>query len=67
MYMGVLVMLLGIPLALDSWWGIAFIIFGVILGLILRIFDEEKTLIEELPGYKEYMQKVRYRLIPYIW
>jgi protein-S-isoprenylcysteine O-methyltransferase Ste14 len=36
-------------------------------GLILRILDEEKTLIEELPGYKEYMQKVRYRLIPYIW
>ena len=67
MYMGVLVMLIGIPLALDSWWGIAFIVFAGIPGLILRIFDEEKTLKEELPGYKEYMQKVRYRLIPYIW
>ena len=67
MYMGVLVMLIGIPLALGSWWGIAFIVFAVIPGLILRIFDEEKTLKEELPGYKEYMQKVRYRLVPYIW
>lgn len=67
MYTGVIVMLIGIPFALDSWWGIAFIVFGGIPGLILRIFDEEKTLKEELPGYKDYMKKVRYRLIPYIW
>lgn len=35
--------------------------------LILRILDEEKSLKEELPGYAEYMQKVRYRLVPYLW
>lgn len=67
MYMGVLVMLIGVPFALGSWLGIGFIVFLVIPGLILRILDEEKTLKEELSGYKEYMQKVRYRLIPHIW
>lgn len=35
--------------------------------LILRILDEEKGLKEELPGYAEYMQKVGYRLVPYLW
>lgn len=67
MYMGVLIMLIGIPLALGSWWGLAFIVFPTIPALILRILDEEKTLKEELPGYKEYMQKVKYRLVPFIW
>lgn len=67
MYLGVLIMLIGVPLALDSWLGIAFVVFGGVPGLVIRILDEEKTLIEELPGYKEYLQKVKYRLIPYIW
>lgn len=67
MYMGVLIMLIGVPLSLDSWWGLSFIVFAIIPGLILRILDEENTLKEELPGYKEYMQKVKYRLLPYIW
>lgn len=67
MYLGVLVMLIGVPLALGSWFGIAIIIIAGIPGLVIRILDEEKTLIKELPGYEEYMQKVRFRLIPYIW
>jgi protein-S-isoprenylcysteine O-methyltransferase Ste14 len=66
MYVGALIMMGGIPLALDSWWGLVILIPGVI-GLILRILDEEKMLKQELEGYSEYMQKVHYRLVPYVW
>jgi len=66
MYAGVLIMIAGIPLALDAWWSIAIIVIAA-PGLILRILDEEKLLKKDLPGYVEYIQKVRYRLIPYIW
>ena len=66
MYVGVLVMMAGIPLALGSWGGLA--ILGVVVpGLVWRILDEERLLKKELPGYSEYMQKVRYRLVPYVW
>jgi len=66
MYSGMIVMFLFTPLALGSWW--AFIAFAFIpLVLVFRIFDEERVLIKELPGYKEYCQKIRYRLIPSIW
>jgi protein-S-isoprenylcysteine O-methyltransferase Ste14 len=66
MYSSVLVMLLGMPIALGSWWGVlALLVMGP--ALILRIFDEEKFLVQELPGYAEYKQKVRYRLIPHLW
>lgn len=66
MYVGVLIMMIGIPLALDSWWGLVILIPGTI-GLVFRILDEEKMLKQELDGYSEYTQKVRYRLMPYIW
>jgi protein-S-isoprenylcysteine O-methyltransferase Ste14 len=66
MYVGALITMIGIPLALDSWWGLAILIPGVI-GLVLRILDEEKMLKQELGGYSEYTQKVRYRLVPYVW
>jgi protein-S-isoprenylcysteine O-methyltransferase Ste14 len=66
MYAGVLVMLVGVPLALGSFWGLL-ILAVAIPGLIVRILDEEKLLKKELPGYIEYIQKVKYRLIPYIW
>lgn len=66
MYVGALIMMVGIPLALDSWWGLVILIPGVI-GLVLRILDEEKMLNQELDGYSEYMQKVHYRLVPYVW
>jgi protein-S-isoprenylcysteine O-methyltransferase Ste14 len=66
MYVGVLVMVSGVPLALGSWGGLA--ILGLVLpGLAWRILDEEKLLMKELPGYREYTQKVRYRLLPYVW
>lgn len=66
MYVGVLIMLVGIPLALGSWWGLVILIPGVI-GLVFRILDEEKMLKHELDGYSEYAQKVHYRLVPYVW
>ncbi len=66
MYVGALIMMIGIPLALGSWWGLVILIPGVIV-LVLRILDEEKVLKQELDGYSEYTQKVRYRLVPYVW
>jgi protein-S-isoprenylcysteine O-methyltransferase Ste14 len=66
MYIGALVMLLGVPLALGSWWGLLTIIPMAVV-IILRLLDEEKYLIKILPGYDEYRHKVKYRLAPFIW
>jgi protein-S-isoprenylcysteine O-methyltransferase Ste14 len=66
MYTGNVIMLIGIPLALGSYWGLVFVLPGLIV-LASRIRDEEKLLQEELTGYREYSQKVRYRLAPGMW
>jgi protein-S-isoprenylcysteine O-methyltransferase Ste14 len=66
MYSSVLVMVIGIPLALDSWLGLL-VVALMIPALIWRILDEENLLKKDLPGYNEYMQKVRYRLVPHLW
>lgn len=66
MYMGVLVMMVGVPLALGSAWGLA-VLAAILPGLAWRILDEEKVLKKDLQGYAEYMQKVRFRLVPYVW
>ena len=66
MYAGALVMLLGIPLALGSWWGLCALLF-IVPVLIWRLLDEERLLRKELPGYVEYTQEVRYRLVPCLW
>ena len=57
---------IGIPLALGSWWGLILLIplTGV---LVWRLVDEEKFLHKNLPGYTEYAQNVRCRLVPHIW
>ena len=66
MYSGILMMYGFTPFALGSYW--AFIGSGIIcIIIIIRIFSEEKFLSENLEGYKEYLQKTRYRLIPGIW
>jgi protein-S-isoprenylcysteine O-methyltransferase Ste14 len=66
MYAGGLVLLLGIPIALGSWWGVlAFV--TIMPALIWRLIDEERFLARNLPGYTEYQEKVRYRLIPRVW
>jgi protein-S-isoprenylcysteine O-methyltransferase Ste14 len=66
MYVGNVIMVVGIPLALGSYWGLLFIIPGVVV-LVFRILDEEKLLTRELAGYREYTHQVRYRLVPYVW
>jgi protein-S-isoprenylcysteine O-methyltransferase Ste14 len=66
MYCGAIVMFMGIPLSLDSYWGILSS-FSLILIIIFRLLDEEKFLLAHLPGYEAYSSKVKYRLIPYIW
>jgi protein-S-isoprenylcysteine O-methyltransferase Ste14 len=66
MYAGTVVMLLGIPIALGSWWGMPAIV-AMIPALIWRVLDEEKFLARNLPGYLEYQKAVRYRLIPLVW
>lgn len=63
MYLGALFLFVGTPLALGSWWALLLIpLFMPIL--YFRIANEEKVLARELPGYTQYMRKVRYRLIP---
>jgi protein-S-isoprenylcysteine O-methyltransferase Ste14 len=49
-----------------SYWGFFLLIPGMLV-LVLRIRDEEKLLTHELSGYREYEQKVQYRLLPYVW
>ncbi|HKV20352.1 MAG TPA: isoprenylcysteine carboxylmethyltransferase family protein [Mycobacterium sp.] len=66
MYFGNVVLMIGVPLALGSYWGLLFLIAGLAV-LALRISDEETLLMQQLAGYREYMQKVHYRLVPYVW
>jgi protein-S-isoprenylcysteine O-methyltransferase Ste14 len=66
MYVGGLIMMAGIPLALGSYWGLLLLIPGPIVFAV-RILDEEKMLRQDLAGYRGYTQKVHYRLVPYVW
>ncbi|HZA11740.1 isoprenylcysteine carboxylmethyltransferase family protein [Mycobacterium sp.] len=66
MYVGNLVLMVGIPVALGSYWGLLFVIPGVVV-LVVRILDEEQVLEQQLTGYREYTQSVHYRLVPYVW
>lgn len=66
MYSGSLLYFLGIPIALGSWWGL---LVGILMMpvFVLRLFDEEKLLARNLLGYSEYMVRVKYRLVPFVW
>lgn len=66
MYTGNVLLMLGTPLALGSYWGLVLLLPGMAL-LVLRILDEEQLLTQELSGYREYTGRVRYRLLPYVW
>lgn len=66
MYSGAFIMLLGVPIALGSWWGLLAVI-PVIIVIVARLFDEEKFLAQSLVGYPEYLNRVLYRLIPFVW
>ena len=67
MYLGSIVLYGFTPLALGSFW--ALLPFWLFIPIItfLRIPNEEEVLKRELPGYEEYMQKVKYRLLPGVW
>jgi protein-S-isoprenylcysteine O-methyltransferase Ste14 len=66
MYASALLYLVGIPLALGSYWGLA-ALAGMLPFLLWRLFDEERFLAQNLPGYADYQNKVRHRLLPGIW
>jgi protein-S-isoprenylcysteine O-methyltransferase Ste14 len=66
MYSGSVIMMVGVPLALDSYWGLVFVI-PALVALALRIRDEEEFLQQQLSGYSDYEQQVRYRLVPFVW
>ena len=66
MYISALVMLIGVPLALGSLWGLLAIIPMVVV-LVARLLDEERFLAKNLAGYSEYQGKVKHRLLPLIW
>jgi len=66
MYVGVLIMVLGVPLALGSYWDLVFMFVNVPI-LMFRIRDEESMLRQELKGYLDYTRHVRYRLLPGLW
>lgn len=66
MYMVTILLFLMIPVILGSWYAlIAFAFYPAII--VIRLLDEEKLLTQELPGYADYKQKVKYRLIPFVW
>ncbi len=66
MYASALLYLLGTPLALGSYWGLLLFVAMIPL-LIWRLIDEEKVLTRDLEGYRQYQQRVRYRLVPRVW
>lgn len=66
MYMGFVIMTIGMPLWLESFTGLIAALVPTIV-LMIRILNEEQFLKDVLPGYAGYMQRVRYRLIPLIW
>lgn len=66
MYVGFILIVTSIPLVLGSWW--AFLPAGVVgLALIIRTTFEDRLLREQMPGYEDYTQRTRYRLMPGVW
>jgi protein-S-isoprenylcysteine O-methyltransferase Ste14 len=66
MYAGAFLYLLGTPLALGSYWGLAALALMAPI-LIWRLVDEERVLEQRLPGYSDYKRKVRWRLLPGVY
>jgi protein-S-isoprenylcysteine O-methyltransferase Ste14 len=66
LYFGCLLMMFGAPLMLGSLYGLILCLIDIPI-LIGRIIGEEKMMVNELEGYKEYKKKTKYRLIPFIW
>ncbi len=66
MYMATILLFLMMPIVLGSWYALFVFAFYPAI-IIVRLKDEEALLAKELEGYTDYMQKVKYRLFPYIW
>ena len=66
MYTATILLFLAMPLVLGSWVSFAIMLFYPVV-IVFRIRNEEKVLEAGLPGYREYKQRVRYRLLPFIW
>lgn len=66
MYAATLLLFLSMPLVLGSLWSFAIMLFYIPV-ISKRIRNEEKVLEEGLEGYREYKQRVRYKVIPYVW
>lgn len=66
MYAVSLLATVGMPMALGSWWAMWFVVLAAI-ALVIRIRDEERLLLQELAGYRDYAHEVRSRLIPFVW
>lgn len=66
MYVAILLLLAGTPLALGSWLGLLFAI-PVTIALVWRVVYEERVLRRDLSGYTDYCARVRFRLIPGLW
>jgi protein-S-isoprenylcysteine O-methyltransferase Ste14 len=66
MYAAAMIYLAGMPLLLGSWYGLMFVPL-FIAGMSPRAVAEERLLARDLPGYADYMKRVRWRLIPGLW
>jgi protein-S-isoprenylcysteine O-methyltransferase Ste14 len=65
-YVSAFLLFIGMPLALGSFWALIPAVFACLV-MIVRTVLEDRTLQNELPGYKEYAQRVKFRLIPGVW
>ena len=65
-YVGMILVVVGAPILLGSWWALIPGVISAVL-MIVRTSLEDKTLQAELPGYREYAQRTRYRLLPGVW
>jgi len=66
MYAFALLLFIGTPLLLGSFWGLAGLVLLVPV-LMMRTVGEETLLREGLPGYRAYADRVRFRLVPGVW
>lgn len=66
MYLATLLMFLSMPLVLGSWWALMPLLCYIPI-IVVRTLDEERLLCQELRGYTDYCQRVRWRLVPFVW
>jgi protein-S-isoprenylcysteine O-methyltransferase Ste14 len=65
-YLGMLISLLAFPLLINSYWAFVPTVFGAVL-LLIRTVIEDRVLTEQLPGYRDYVARTRWRLIPAVF